>query len=257
MRCWENAEVSTVEPEPSRWHLQAPPDDHGHDLWAVGADLEPGTVLAGYRLGLFPMPVSQEPGSSEPVTASLTTAIGWWSPAQRGVIPLERRPPRTLRRVGGRYELRIDTAFGEVMRGCGDPARPHGWIDDSMLAAYARLHEAGWVHSVECWDDDGLAGGLYGVSLGGLFAAETMFQHRPDAGKCALLALITLLQDAGDAEQRLLDVQWSTPHLALLGATEVSRAEYRARLGHALELEPPAWPSGKTGEVVRQPDEEE
>jgi leucyl/phenylalanyl-tRNA--protein transferase len=244
--------VRPVEPAPSRWRLEAPPDEYDHDLWAVGADLEPGTVLTGYRLGLFPMPVRQDDEPSE-------TIVGWWSPAHRGVIPLERRPPRTLRRVGGRFEIRIDTAFDEVMRGCADPSRPHGWIDDSMLAAYRDLHALGWAHSVECWDEEGLAGGLYGVSLGGLFAAESMFQVRSDAAKCAVLALVTLLQAAGDAVRRVLDVQWCTPHLALLGATEVSRPEYRRRLADALGLEPPAWPraSGETRDVVRQPDEEE
>ena len=145
------------------------------------------------------------------------------------------------------------------MRTCGDPSRPHGWIDEPMLDTYTQLHELGWVHSVECWDDGGLAGGLYGVSLGGLFAAESMFQHRPDAAKCAVLALVTLLQDVGDTARRLLDVQWSTPHLALLGATEISRAAYRNRLAGALELAPPPWPqaSGETREVVREPDEEQ
>ena len=244
--------MAPVEPVPSRWRLEAAPDEYDHDLWAVGADLEPGTVLAGYRLGLFPMPVRNDPDATD-------TVIGWWSPAERGVIPLDRRPPRTLRRVSGSYEIRIDTAFGEVMRKCGDPSRRHGWIDEPMLDTYMQLHELGWVHSVECWDDSGLAGGLYGVSLGGLFAAESMFQHRPDAAKCAVLALVTLLQDVGDTARRLLDVQWSTPHLALLGATEISRTAYRNRLAGALELAPPPWAqaSGETREVVREPDEEQ
>jgi len=228
--------VPAVQPEPSRWRLEPAPDDYEHELWAVGADLEPGTILDAYRLGLFPMPVRQDDGVARP--------IGWWSPARRGVIPLDRRPPRTLRRVGGRYEIRVDTAFTEVMCRCGDPGRPHGWIDERMLDAYGRLFALGWVHCVECWDDEGLAGGLYGVSIGGLFAAESMFQLRPDAMKCALNALVERLGEAGDASRRVLDVQWCTPHLALLGAIDVPRSEYHARLAVALQLDPEGQCSG-------------
>lgn len=217
-----------VEPEPSRWQLEPPPEGHEHDLWAVGADLEPGTLLAGYRVGLFPMPIAREEGMT-----------GWWSPATRGVIPLARRPPRTLRRVSGRYEIRVNTVFEEVMRGCGDPSRPHGWIDEPMLTAYARLHALGWVHSIECWDAAGLAGGLYGVSIGGLFAAESMFQRRADAAKCAVHALVTRLQATDDVDRRVLDVQWCTPHLALLGALEISRATYHRLLAVALTVPGP------------------
>lgn len=215
-----------MEPAPSRWSLDAPPDDHPHDLWRLGADLEPGTLLAAYRLGLFPMVAGQE--------------LGWWSPRERGVIPLTAyEPSRSLRRAARRYEIRVDTSCADVIEGCADPARPHGWIDRDVVAAYTRLHELGWVHSVEAWDAEGLAGGLYGVAVGGLFAAESMFFRRTDASKAALMGLIGLLRGAGDAGRRLLDVQWATPHLVSLGAVEVPRAEYRRRLAAALPLPSP------------------
>jgi leucyl/phenylalanyl-tRNA--protein transferase len=159
----------------------------------------------------------------------------WWSPPRRAVISVEGfSPSRSLQRALRPYEIRIDTAFAEVVAGCADPARPHGWIDDSFATAYADLHELGWVHSVEAWDDEGLAGGIYGVGVGGLFAAESKFHRRTGASKAALLALILHLQGLGGP--RLLDVQWLTPHLESLGAVEVTRAEYHARLDEALAL---------------------
>ena len=143
---------------------------------------------------------------------------------------------RSLRRAARRYEIRVDTAFADVIAGCARPGDPHSWIDDRIEAAYGRLHELGWAHSVEAWDAEGLAGGLYGVSIGGLFAAESMFQARTDASKAAFLALVERMRGAGDASRRLLDVQWLTPHLASLGAVETDRAGYRARLDGALGL---------------------
>jgi leucyl/phenylalanyl-tRNA--protein transferase len=214
------------EPPPTRWTLQSPPDDHPHDLWGIGADLEAGTLLAAYRRGLFPMRVERE--------------LGWWSPAARGVIPLAGYvPSRSLRRAARGFEIRVDTAFGDVIAGCADPARDAGWIDAEVIAAYSRLKELGWAHSVEAWDDEGLAGGLYGVTIGGLFAAESKFHRRTDASKAAVLGLIELLVAAGDAGRRLLDVQWVTPHLASLGAVEIGRREYHRRLAAALPLRAP------------------
>ena len=216
-----------AEPHPTPWRLEAPPDDHPDDLWAVGADLAPGTLVAAYRIGLFPMPVGAR--------------IGWFSPARRAIVPLEPfAPSRTLRRARRRYEIRVDTAFAEVVSGCARPGDPASWIDQGVEAAYGELHELGWAHSVEAWDADGLAGGLYGVSTGGLFAAESMFHLRTDASKAAIVGLVELLQAAGDADRRLLDVQWLTPHLETLGAVEVSRSEYRVALSRALDL-PSAW----------------
>ncbi len=208
-----------VEPPPTPWALSRPPEAHRHDAWAFGADLAPGTLLRAYRLGIFPMRVDGD--------------LVWWSPRRRAVIPVAGFvAPRSLRRAARRYEISVDTAFADVIHGCADPARPHGWIDDSFVSAYSELHRLGWVHSIEAWDDRGLAGGLYGVAVGGLFAAESKFHRRAGASKAALLALIGRLQIAGGP--RLLDVQWSTPHLASLGAVEITRADYHARLDEAL-----------------------
>jgi leucyl/phenylalanyl-tRNA--protein transferase len=215
-------------PDPTPWALEPPPDDHPEDLWAVGADLEPGTLLAAYRVGLFPMPIGPR--------------LGWFSPLRRAIVPLDTfAPSRSLRRAARRFEIRVDTSFGDVVSGCARPGHPQSWIDADIEDAYGRLHRLGWAHSVEAWYDEGLAGGLYGVSVGGLFAAESMFHARTDASKAAFLGLVGHLVEAGDADRRLLDVQWLTPHLASLGAIEVDRADYRKGLSIALEL-PGPWP---------------
>jgi leucyl/phenylalanyl-tRNA--protein transferase len=218
--CW----VPT-EPPPTPW-LFRPPGDEDDDLVGAGADLEPGTVLAGYRLGLFPMPLEGE--------------LGWWSPVARGILPLSGlKVSRSLRQSLAKFEIRVDTAFPEVIAGCADPRRPSGWIDAGVVAAYTRLHELGWVHSVEAWRDGELAGGLYGVAIGGLFAGESMFSRVRDASKVALVGLVELLSDE-HADARLLDTQWRTDHLATLGVIEIPRREYLARLGRALRVPLPA-----------------
>ncbi len=137
------------------------------------------------------------------------------------------------------FEIRVDTAFDEVVRACGDPARSDGWIDADIRAAYGELHRLGWAHSVETWRDGELVGGLYGVAIGGLFAGESMFHRVTDASKVALVGLVERLRDE-HADRRVLDVQWSTPHLASLGVVEVDRREYAARLREALEVPEPA-----------------
>jgi leucyl/phenylalanyl-tRNA--protein transferase len=224
-----------IEPPPTPWKLRRPPDHHPDDAWALGADLEPGTVLRAYRLGVFPMRVDGD--------------LVWWSPSMRAVIPTTGgRPSRSLRRASRGYEIRVDTAFADVMSGCADPARPHGWIDQSFIAAYSELHRLGWAHSVEAWDEDGLAGGLYGIGIGGLFAAESKFYRRTGASKAALLSLLLYLRDRGGA--RLIDVQWATPHLRSLGAVEITRAEYHARLDELLAL-PDAFAASSRHEVSR------
>ena len=214
-----------VEPDPSCWRLVPADDEFPGDAWAVGGDLEPGTIVTAYRLGLFPM---RSAGS-----------LAWWSPVERAVIPLDRRSPRSVRRARRAYEIRVDTAFEQVILGCADPRRPHGWIDAETIDAYSRLYRLGWVHSIEAWDEHGLAGGLYGVAVGGLFAAESMFHHRTGASKAALAGLVELLVAAGDPSLRLLDVQWLTPQLASLGAQGMTRAEYHRRLARALPLAQP------------------
>lgn len=202
-------------------------DEHG--VVGLGADLAPGTLLNAYRHGLFPMPVHQH------------GPMGWWSPDPRGVLPLDGvRTSRSLRRSCRRYEVRVDTAFVEVVEACASPDRAGGWITAEIRSAYGELHRLGWAHSVEAWDGDGLAGGLYGVATGGLFAGESMFQRRTDASKVALVALVGLLRDG--VVGRLLDVQWQTDHLASLGAVEVPRDHYLERLARAVALPlPEIW----------------
>ncbi len=193
---------------------------------AVGADLKPATLLAAYRSGLFPMPL--EPGGR----------IGWWSPPERGVLEPDRLiVHRSLRRACRRYEIVIDTAFAEVVDGCADPARPHGWIDAQMRAAYVRLHHEGFAHSVEAWCHGELVGGLYGVAVGGLFAGESMFYRTRDASKVALVALAASLRDS---HPRLIDVQWATPHLRSLGVAAIPRHQYLRRLPELLASPLPA-----------------
>ena len=223
--------VPPVEPPPSAYRfdpLAAPP---GEDLVAVGGDLQPGTLLAAYRAGLFPMGVG--PRGRPP--------MGWWSPDPRGVLPLDGlRVSRSLRRSVRRFEVRVDTAFEDVVAGCADPGRAGRWITGEVAQAYGRLHRLGWAHSVECWREGRLAGGLYGLAVGGLFAGESMFHRETDASKVALVALVELLARDGDI-RRLFDVQWRTEHLASLGVIEVPRVEYLRRLRIALPCDPPAF----------------
>jgi leucyl/phenylalanyl-tRNA--protein transferase len=221
-----------VEPPSSPW-VFPDPRDADDDLVGIGADLAPGTLLAAYRRGIFPMP---EDGVRPP--------IHWFSPLQRGIVPIDGlRVSRSLRRSMRDFELRVDTAFDEVVAGCADPSRAAGWITREVAAAYAELHRLGWAHSVETWRDGELVGGLYGVAIGGLFAGESMFHRARDASKVALVGLVSLLTEDG-VEGRLLDVQWVTPHLATLGAVQVTRATYLARLERALQLPlPSVWRS--------------
>jgi leucyl/phenylalanyl-tRNA--protein transferase len=187
----------------------------------LGADLEPGTLLAAYRVGLFPMPVARG------------RRLAWWSPDPRGIIPLDGlRVTRSLRRSCRRYDVRFDTAFAEVVAACSSADRDGGWITDEVVQAYRRLHDLGWAHSVETWNERGeLVGGLYGVSIGGFFAGESMFHRERDASKVALVELVARL-DLSDAN--LLDVQWTTPHLRSLGAVDVPRDKYLEMLADAI-----------------------
>jgi leucyl/phenylalanyl-tRNA--protein transferase len=220
-----------VEPPPTAWSFPGPERiDESDDLVAAGADLSPGTVLAAYRRGMFPMPSG---ASGDPMY--------WWSPVRRGVLPINgMHVSRSLRRSARDFEIRVNTAFEDVLERCADPRRDSGWIDAPIREAYLHLHELGWVHSVEAWRDGRLAGGLYGVAIGGLFAGESMFHRERDASKVALLGLCRLLDD-GFADSRLIDTQWRTPHLASLGVVEIPRQEYLARLASALRLPLPAF----------------
>src|SRR3954469_22117655 len=169
--------------------------------------------------------------------------VGWRSPHPRGVLPLDGlRVSRSLRKAVPRFEVRVDTAFGEVVRACADPSREGRWITADVERAYARLHALGWAHSVECWRDGELVGGLYGVAVGGLFAGESMFHRATDASKVALVTLVDLLRQGNQASRRLLDVQWSTAHLAGRGVGGVPPRGPRRRREPALPLAlPPAF----------------
>lgn len=218
--------VAPIEPPPSRWTMPADGPIDDSDIVALGADLEPGTLLAAYRSGLFPMPFDRR-------------RIAWFSPDPRGVIPLDGlHVSRSLRRSMGKFDVRIDTCFPAVMHACADPIRQGGWINRDFVHAYTRLHELGWTHSIEVFERSGsehadaaLVGGLYGVRIGGLFAGESMFHRATDASKVALVHTVEWLRTSGAT---MFDVQWTTPHLESLGAVAVSRSEYLGRLAEAI-----------------------
>jgi leucyl/phenylalanyl-tRNA--protein transferase len=192
-----------------------------HGLVAVGGDLRPDTLLDAYRRGVFPWYDESLP-------------ICWWSPDPRAVIPLDHfhvshRLARTIR--SGRFTVTVNWAFADVVRGCAN--RSEGtWITTEMFTAYGRLHERGHAHSIEAWRGTDLAGGVYGVSIGGFFSAESMFHRVTDASKVALTALVERLRQRGFA---LLDVQMLTEHTTKVGAVEISRREYLDRLKDAIE----------------------
>ena len=183
--------------------------------------IEPELLLQGYRLGVFPM--SMEDNS-----------IAWFSPDPRAIIPLEDfHVPHALRREWRRkvFEIKVDNRFGEIIRACAK--RKDTWINREIIESYERLHELGYAHSVEAWSKNRLAGGLYGVAIGGAFFGESMFHRVTDASKIALVALVEHLRARKFA---LLDTQWLTPHLARFGAIEISRKHYLRRLREAVEL---------------------
>jgi len=208
---------------PSGWEFPDPATAHPSGVVAVGADLEPGTLLAAYRRGMFPMP-EEVPGG-----------LVWWSPDPRGVIePGHFHASRSLHRARRHFEVHVDTRFADVVAACAAVPRPGAWISPEITAAYVRLHELGWAHSVEVSDDTGqLVGGVYGVGIGGFFAGESMFHLRRDASKVALWALCELVADGGGT---LVDVQWTTDHLRSLGAVDLAREDFLDRLAAAIAL---------------------
>jgi leucyl/phenylalanyl-tRNA--protein transferase len=214
-----------VDPGPCRWDLPDPARAvPGEEVVAIGADLDPSTLLSAYSRGLFPMHLG-------------TGELAWWSPDPRGVLPLDAlRVSRSLRRSMRHFTYSVDSDFEAVMRGCADERRDSGWITEEFIDSYTRLHRLGWAHSVEVWRGDALVGGLYGVEVGGLFAGESMFHLVTDASKAALVVLVEHLRAAGGG--RLLDVQWRTEHLATLGVTEIGRPAYLRRLRAAVDLAP-------------------
>ncbi len=196
-------------------------------LLAVGGDLSRERLLAAYREGIFPWY-----GEGDPIL--------WWSPEPRTVLfPKEFRPSRSLRRLGrsGRFEMRMDTAFDEVIVACASVPRPGQegtWITAAMERAYSDLHRAGYAHSVECWEGGRLAGGLYGVSLGRSFFGESMFSNVSNTSKLALWALSAQLVRWNFS---LIDCQIYTEHIAGLGAISVSREEFQRLLREGLQVE--------------------
>ena len=202
---------------------QASPDG----LLAVGGDLRPERLLEAYRHGIFPWYNDDQP-------------ILWWSPDPRTVLfPAKLHISRSLKRSlrPGLFSVTLDRCFRAVMTACAEPRPqyPDGgtWITAEMLAAYIRLHELGYAHSVETWQEGELVGGLYGVALGGAFFAESMFTHTSDASKVALVSLVHQLQTWGF---RLMDCQQSSPHVTALGAEDITRRDFLAQLTAALDL---------------------
>lgn len=213
------------------------------DLVAFSDEFDEQLAVAAYCSGVFPMPLHE---------ADFESVMGWWSPVERGILPLESlRVTRSLRKTARRYTTTLDAAFERVLAACGDPSRPDGWIDDDIRRVYTSLFGQGVVHSVETWDQQGrLVGGLYGVALGGLFAGESMFHDHElgrDASKVALMRLVAELRRGsapgvqGVPATRLLDVQWRTEHLASLGVVEVPRVDYLHLLDEALDTGPVAF----------------
>ena len=212
------------EPPPSDWALAQIRPTRDEDLVAAGADLAPGTLLTAYRSGLFPMGLGEH--GARP--------IGWWSPEPRGVLlPAAFRERRSLTKSRARFEVRVDTAFTDVMRRCADPQREGRWITEEIVTAYTEMHRLGWAHSIEAWHDGQLVGGLYGIAIGGLFAGESMFHAERDASKVALAALVDIVRADGDP-RRVIDVQWATEHLRGLGVAEWTRERYLRALTTAL-----------------------
>lgn len=186
--------------------------------------LTPEILLQAYASGIFPMAESRH-----------DPELHWIAPKQRGIIPLDgfhvsRALARKIRRRT--FAVRVDSAFGAVIEGCAEPSaeRRDTWINDTIIDLYTRLHDMGYAHSVECWRDGALAGGLYGISLGAAFFGESMFTRVSDASKVALTYLVARMRHGG---YRLLDVQFLTDHLAGLGAIAIPRAEYQRRLKRA------------------------
>jgi leucyl/phenylalanyl-tRNA--protein transferase len=183
--------------------------------------IDPALLVRAYREGLFPMALD---GGD----------IGWFSPDPRGILPIETfhlpaRLARTMRE--GAFEVSVDRAFEAVMRACADRPDDGTWINEEIIETYTALHRLGLAHSVEVWQAGKLAGGLYGVHLGGAFFGESMFHRVTDASKVALVSLVDRLARRGFT---LLDTQWVTPHLEQFGAVEISRADYLLRLSRAL-----------------------
>jgi leucyl/phenylalanyl-tRNA--protein transferase len=210
-------------PTECRWQFLPQAEWPDDEVVAIGADLEPDTVLYAYAHGMFPMYVDKK-----------SRMLGWWSPLERGVIPLDGfRITRSLRSSAQQFVCTINVAFARVMQECATARTDGNWINQEFIDAYTHLHQLGHAHSVEVWNKKGeLVGGLYGLRINGLFAGESMFHRETDASKVALMHLIDLMNLDG---MQLLDTQWNTDHLASLGCTSVTRADYLALLATAIQ----------------------
>ncbi len=204
--------------------------------------IDPDDLLNAYRIGYFPMARSRDEES-----------VVWVMPDVRGVLPLERaRAPRKLLRFLARepFDVRFNTAFGAVIAACAEQRadRPDTWINDAVIDVYQELHGRGFAHSVECWRDGALVGGLYGVSIGAVFCGESMFSRETNASKIAMLYLIARLKLAGFA---LLDTQFPTPHLAQFGVAEMTSGDYQRTVDQLVDrkcdfMRPPPYLSAAT-----------
>lgn len=198
----------------------------GQDLIITDGDLAPGTLLAAYRAGYFPMHIQGE---------NKQEILAWFSPDPRGVLPLENfQVSRSLAKSIKKFSFKFDQDFSQVLIGCANPKREQGWINSEIKSAYQKLFDLKVAHCVSIYNPaNQLVGGLYGVEIGGLFAGESMFHLERDASKVALYWLVEKLKSSPG--ERLLDVQWLTPHLARLGAVEVSREQYLEQLKRVLK----------------------
>jgi leucyl/phenylalanyl-tRNA--protein transferase len=203
-------------------------------------ELTPDMLLRAYAIGMFPMAEDRD-----------DPELFWFDPPMRGIIPLDdfhvpRRLQRTVR--SGRFHVTFDHAFEEVIEGCSEATeiRPRSWINDRIVTLYTSLFHMRHAHSVECWREGELVGGLYGVSLGGAFFGESMFSRDRDASKVALVHLVARLRDSGF---RLLDSQFITDHLSQFGAMEIPRKDYRAQLAEALNIEANFNPDAETQDM--------
>lgn len=218
-----------VEPPPTNVRFPDPRRAR-RDVLAVGTDFRAGTLLAAYRRGIFPWPQGTSAREGE--------IVAWFSPDPRALLPLDRiHWSRSLRRTlrHNPWTITVDAAFPGAMMACGNEREEGTWITPEVIAGYTRLHELGWAHSLEVWEDRELVGGIYGVAIGASFAAESMFHRRTDASKVAFATLAENLRDAGYA---IFDAQVMNPHLESLGCVEVPRAEYLNRLARAIATEP-------------------
>ena len=197
-------------------------------LTKFGSNWDPETLVAAYRVGLFPMPYEIDGNES---------AIGWWSPRSRAIFyPDQINISTSLKSAMKKFKITVDQDFEAVIRACGNPQRESGWINEDVISAFVVLHKLGVAHSVEVWDREGLlAGGLYGIELGGIFAGESMFHVKSNASKAALVHLGELLNDG---RGRIIDTQWLTGHLESMGAKTIEREKYCEILPNLLEKPP-------------------